>query len=144
MARHHVAFTTPAAAINAAYVDLRTTASSRARLLEFGFFSTAATANTISLERSTTVGTASTTVIPQPGDVGDATSTTLVGTAWSSAPASTSVPLRQIVLAANVSAGVIWTWNDGDLTVPVSASLVVINRGAAAGAICRGYWVFAD
>lgn len=142
MARYHVAFTTPAAAAGAAFADLRSGASDRVRVLEVGLFHTAATASTPSLERSTTLGTASTTVQPQPGEPGDAPCNAVVGTAWSVAPASTAVPLRRVSLPANIGAGIIWTFGFGDLVIPVGASLVLMNRAAGAAGVCAGYITF--
>lgn len=141
MARYHVAFTTVAAATNAAIVDLRS-GTPRLRLLELGLFNAAATACTAQLERTSTLGTASTTIVPVAGDPGDSASTALAGTAWSVAPANTGVPVRGIVLAANISAGVIWTFGYGDMVVAAAASLCVFNRGAATNGIMRGYMVF--
>lgn len=139
MAKYHAAFTTAAAANAAAYVDFRTASTDRAKVLELSISSTAATANLWSLARSTTLGTTSTTVLGQPGDPGDPAATLVLGTAWSVAPASTAVPLRELQGSATIGAGVIWTFALGDLVIPVSSSLVIFNRGGATGAICRGY-----
>lgn len=142
MARYHVAFTTPAAAAGAAFADLRAGASDRVRVLEIGLFHTAATASTPSLERSTTLGTTSTTVVPQPGDPAEPACNAVVGTAWSAAPASTAVPMRRVGLPANIGAGIIWTFGYGDLLIPVNGSLVLMNRAAGAAGICTGYITF--
>lgn len=80
MARYHAAFTTRAALTATALIDIRTTASDRVRVLEVGIFNTAATAVICSVERQTTLGTTSATVIPQAGEPGDAAATALVGT----------------------------------------------------------------
>jgi hypothetical protein len=141
MARYHVAFTTAAAATNTALVDIRTASTDRVRVLEIGLFNTAATAATVSVERQTTLGTTSTTVVPQAGEPGDPAATVLIGTAWSSAPASTAVPLRRMTVPANIGGGVIWTFGYGDLVIPVSSSILVMNRGAATTGIMVGYFV---
>lgn len=142
MVRYHVAGATPAAAAGAALLDIRAGSAPRLRVLEIGLFNTAATAaNPISIERSTTLGTASTTVVPQAGDPADSAATSLIGTAWSVAPASTAVPLRRAVLPANIGAGIIWTFGYGDMVIPGSGSLVVMNRGAAAAGIMSFYVV---
>ncbi len=142
MARYHVGFTTVAAAAGAAYFDIRTVATDRVRVLEIGVFSTAGTANLMELARATTVGTASTTVVPVAGDPAESAATAVVGTAWSAAPASTAVPIRSVQLPANVGSGVIWVFAFGDLVIPVSSSIVAINRGAVAGPVSRGYVLF--
>lgn len=142
MSRYHVGFTTAAAAAAAALFDIRTNTTDRAKILEIGIFNTAATAATISLERQTTLGTATTTIVPQQGEPGDPAATILIGTAWSVAPASTAVPLRRFVLTANIGSGIIWTFGLGDLVVPVSSSIILMNRGAAASGILTGYVTF--
>ena len=141
MARYECAFVTPAAATNAALFDIRTSAGVRTRVLEIGLFSTAATAVTPSLERSTTLGTTSTTVVPQATEPGDPSAVSVIGTAWSVAPASTAVPLRRIALPANIGAGFIWTFGNGGLVIPVSSSLVIMNRLGTTGPIMNGYVV---
>lgn len=141
MARYECAFATPAAATNAALFDIRTGATERIRVLEIGLFSTAATTVTPSAERSTTLGTTSTTVVPQPLDTGDATATSVIGTAWSVAPASTAVPLRRIALPANIGAGFIWTFGGSGLVIPTSSSLVIMNRLGTTGPVMNGYVV---
>lgn len=132
MARYQVAGISSTLAAAGNFFDIRTTSTDRVRVLEIGVFQSAATASTIFVARSTTLGTASTTVVPVAGEPGDAAATALVGTAWSVAPASTAVPVRRINFPANVGAGVIWTFGLGDLVVPVSASLLVYSTAAAA------------
>lgn len=141
MAIYHTGFTTAAPATNVAFLDIRTAATPRVRVLEIGIFNTAATTCIVSLERQTTLGTTSTTVVPQPGDTGDATSTVLLGTAWSAAPASTAVPLRRITLSAAIGAGVIWTFGKNDLVIPASSSLILMNRAGTTAGIMTGYVV---
>ena len=142
MSRYHVGFVTAAAAAAAALFDIRTNTTARAKILEIGMFCTAATAVTLSLERQTTLGTASTTVVPQAGEPGDPAATALLGTAWSVAPASTAVPLRRMAIPANIGAGVIWTFGIGDLIIPISSSIIMMNRGGAASGIMTGYVTF--
>lgn len=144
MPKFHAAFTTAATAAGAAVVDFRTTAASRARVLEIGLFSTAATALTLEVARSTTLGTASTTVVPIAGDPSDPAATLVVGTAWSAAPAATGVGVRGMTIPPNAGAGVIWSFGLGDLVIAVSSSLVIMNRGGAAGPICRGYITYVE
>lgn len=139
MARYQVGFTTLASATNVALFDIRTGAADRVRVLEIGLWNVAATSVTLSLERQTTLGTTSTTVVPQAGDPAESAATSLIGTAWSVAPASTAVPMRRVVLPANVGAGVIFPFGFGDLVIPVSSSLLIMNRGAASSGIMNGY-----
>lgn len=137
MPRYHAAITSRAALVNTVLFDIRTNAVKRVRVLEIGIFNAAATTTTLQIERSTTIGTASTTVAPQPGDPADVASTALIGTAFSAEPASTSVPMRRIVLPANIAAGIIWTFGaNDDLIIPVSSSLIVMARVASGVTAC--------
>lgn len=142
MARYHLGFTTPAAAANAALVDVLCNASIRARVLEIGLFNTAATAATLTLERTTAIGTRTTPVNPVPGDTGDGTPATAnVATAWSVQPTFSGTAMRRYQLAAVIGAGVVWTFGMGDLVVPLSGSLAVVNRGGAATGVLAGHIV---
>ena len=76
-----------------------------------------------------------------PLDTGDATATSVIGTAWSVAPASTAVPLRRIALPANIGAGFIWTFGGSGLVIPTSSSLVIMNRLGTTGPVMNGYVV---
>jgi hypothetical protein len=145
-ATYTCAVRTPAAAAGATYCDLRTTSTDRARIREIGVSSSAATLSSLGLIRSATIGTTSTTTIGQAQEPGEAAGTVLIGTAWSSAPTiSTNVYLRRFAIPATAGAGVIWTWPyDAPLVVPVSASILLWNFGAAAGAACDVYWVWEE
>ena len=140
MARYSCGFTTTATAAGAAIADLKTTAAERAYVREIGLFLNAATASSIGLYRPSTVGTQSTTVAGQPVDAADAAATALLGTAWSGAPAvSTNVPLRKAALPAAIGNGIIWTFSDRGLVIPVSSSLLIWNWGAGANSVLNGY-----
>lgn len=142
MARYECAFTTGAAATNAAIFDIRTSANIRTRVLEIGLFSTAATAVTPTIERQTTLGTTSTTFTPSADEPNDPTAQTVIGTAWSVAPAgSTTLQFRRIALPANIGAGVIWTFGGSGLIIPVSSSIVIMNRLGTTGPVMNGYVV---
>lgn len=142
MARYSAAFTSGSPSSGAAYADLRAASTDRVFLLEVGLFATTAASMTVELARHTTQGTASTSLAGQPEDPADATATAVVGTAWSVAPASTAVPLRGYVSSANIGAGIIWTFGDGGLVVSVSTAIGLFAR--AAGAVCRGYFVWSE
>ena len=148
MARYELGVTTPAAAAGAAYLDIRTGANDRVSILEFGMFTTAATATSFGLIRPATIGTASTSQAAVSGDAAtpNATSATVIGTAWSAAATISGTPayLRRMTAAGNIGSGAIFTWPLYGLTVPVSSSLLVWNFGAAAGAACSAYVVFEE
>lgn len=140
MARYQVAFTTVAAAAGAGLVDVLA-GTDRVHVLELCLTNVAATSATFELGRSTTLGTQTTPQIPEKGDPADSAALAKVATAWSVAPASTGVPIRGITTPANIGGGVIWTFGYGDLLIAPAAALVVINRGAVATGIMRGYFV---
>lgn len=132
MALYHVGGVGVAApAIGGAVFDLRPAASDRVSIREIAIFLTAATLAGVSLERSTTPGTASTTVVPQAGDPANGAATALVGTAFSVAPVGSGIPLRRGHIPANIGAGIVWTFAYGDLIVASAAPLAVYNRGPA-------------
>jgi hypothetical protein len=58
---------------------------------------------------------------------------TLLDTTWSAAPTLAALDLRSVPLAAAIGAGIVYTWPDTPLVIPVSGGLVIAN-GNAAGA----------
>jgi hypothetical protein len=134
MATYSAAVTTPAAATVAPYCTIRAGASSRARILEIGVFTNAATSSSISLQRATNTFVATTSLVGQPYDLGDPTSIAAVDTTWSTAPTITTAnKIRQIVLPASIGAGVIWTFDDLVVGPAGTAGLVLWNFGAGTG-----------
>ncbi len=106
MARYHIGFTTVAAAAGAAYADLKAGAADRVRILEIGIFNTAATSSIVELQRETTVGNQTTTIVPAPGDTADGAAASVVATAWTTTlPASTAVPMRSVQLPGTSGLG---------------------------------------
>lgn len=132
MARYTIAVTGAAAAANAALADLAAAASDQVSLLELHLFNTAATLSDIALARTTAIGTRTTptTVVPEDPTKPPGTATSAV--AWSVAPTISATNMRAATLPANIGAGIMWTWAVGQLIVPVSGSIVVVNRGAGA------------
>lgn len=123
---------TPAAAAGAAYAALRTAAGHRARIRQIDAYVNAATASSVGLVRSASVGTASTSVLGQAWETGDAAAVSNVDTAWSAAPTAGSVFLKRYVSPATIGSGVIWTFPAG-LVVPISSSILLWNYGGSAG-----------
>lgn len=142
MARYSLGITTPAAAAGAAYANLISAAGERLYVREIGLFLNAATASSIGLIRPATVGTATSPVAGQAVDAADAAATGTVGTAWSAAGTIGSNYLRKITLPAAIGNGIIWTFGERDLVVPVSSCLFLWNFGAAAGSVLNGYIVW--
>lgn len=148
MARYSLGFTKASISAAGAIVDIATASTDRARILELGFFVTAAGGTTpvmvVGLSRTTAVGTRTspTTVLAE--DPGDAAGTVTSATAWSVAPTLASTPLRRLTVNA-VGAGVIWTWpTAGGLIAPVSASIAlhaVSVTGTTPSFTLDGYFV---
>jgi len=138
--RWSAAVATPAAAAGAAFATIAAPAGSRARITEIGFFNNAGTIGSVQLIRANNTYVATTTVSPVPDNPDDPVGTTLVSTAWSTAPTIQTVPLRRITLPPSSAAGVIWQFED--LVVgPVGAgqALVLWNFGTAAASVLQLY-----
>lgn len=129
MARYSLGFTKSGIAAAGAIVDIATAASDRARILELGFFVTAATGTTpvmvVGLSRTTLVGTRTSPVTVLAEEVADAAGTVTMATAWTVAPTLAANPFKRLTVNA-VGAGVIWTWpSAGGLSLPVSGSVAL-------------------
>lgn len=126
--------------------DIRTSSTVEAKILEIGITIGGTSNSEIGLIRSNTVGTASTSVNGEKTDVASIASATVIGTAWSSAPTISGTPyIRQAYIGGTVGNGFIWTWSDrAPLIVPVSASVLVWNTGAAQMSIVRGWVVWEE
>jgi len=122
----------------AAYATLHTAATQRCLIREIGLWTTAATASTIQLARPGNTPVASTSTLGSAIDPADAASGINVDTAWSTAP-TLGAKLRTVVLPATIGAGVIWTFYDMPLVIPVSSYLVFWNSGGATASILNGY-----
>lgn len=141
MSRYTIGVRTPAAAAGAAYCQIRTTSNKPVYLLELGVFTSAATATSVGIGRPATEGTASTTAAFLPEKLGDVAGVTLMATAWSAAATAPASYLRRVTTPANTGAGFIFQWPPNSLLIPVSASIILWNFGAAAGAACDVYAV---
>lgn len=147
MARYEVRVRTPAAGAGAAYWDLKTPAGRQARLLELGVSLVAATASLIGLARQSGGSVQTTSVVGQAVDPLSAASTVTIGSAWSTPPVAPVAPaqyMRAFGLPAQIGAGLIWTWGENGLLVPVSAGLAIMNLGAAAGSALDVYAVWEE
>lgn len=113
--------------------QLRAAATQRVFLLELGVFVEAAptAAPVIRLNRPTAVGATFTSVTPQSEDPGNAAAVTVLDTAATTAPTLAATDMRRVPLAAAVGAGIVWTWYDTPLVIPVSGALDVVNAIAA-------------
>lgn len=114
----------------AAGLEIRTSATERAKILEITITMAAATASLFGIGRPQAIGVTPTTpvtVIPE--DFAEPAGSTQTALAWATPP---TVPLfffRRINLPATIGAGRVITFPRG-LVIPVSSSLVIWNLAA--------------
>ena len=110
-----------------ASLELRTTASVKARVLEVSLVQATATAASYGLGRPAAQGvTPATTSTFQRDDSADPACVTTASLTWGTSPTAPTSYHRRWNSAATIGLGIIWTFPRG-LIVPVSASLVVFN-----------------
>ena len=139
-------FTTSSASAGAAYADIRTSSTVPISILEIGMAIAAGTNTEPGLIRSATVGTASTSYTPEKANPATAAAASSLSSAWSSVPtiAGTPLYLRQGYIGGTVGNGLIWTWDEDQLIVPVSSSILIWNYGAAQGAAMRVWFTWKE
>jgi len=143
MPTYEVATTTAAIGTAAAYVTLNTTAARRAAIREFGMFAGTAVSCAIGEGIPANTPVATTTIIPQPKDAADATSTALLGSAWSTPPTAPTVFRRETILGAAVGAGVIWKFSLDERTWLAKSTWEVLwNFGATTSAPLTCYYEY--
>lgn len=143
MPTFEVGTTTAAIGTAAAYVTLNTTANRRAAVREIGVFAGTAVACSVGEGIPANTPVASTTIVPVAKDAGDAASTALLGTAWSTAPTAPSVFRRQTILGAAVGAGTIWKFALDERTVLAKSTWAVLwNFGASTSAPMTTYFEY--
>lgn len=143
MAKFSIGFSSAAAAAGAAYAAFRAP-TRQSKIIEIGLSCNAATASLISLFRNTAAGYAASTTSSagQQENPADAAGTSVVDTAWTTAPTVTAASrLRRFQLAAAIGAGCIWYFQDGLWVRNATAldNLVIWNEGASAGSVLNGY-----
>lgn len=148
MARYSIGFQSAAAAAGAAYAAFRAP-TRNSRLVEIGVSCNAATASSISLFRNTAAGYAASTSssVGQQENPIDAAGTSLVDSAWTTAPTITAASrIRRFGLPATIGAGLIWTFPAGVWVRNATATdiLVLWNEGASAGSVLNGYCVWEE
>lgn len=131
MARYSLASRTSNVTTGNACWELRSSSTDRLYVREIGITLAAATATTLGLGRPAAIGvtpTSPVTVLPM--DTGDPAGTGTVALAWGTGPTIPTQFLRRIGLPATIGAGIIWTFSDRGLVVPVSSSLILWNLSA--------------
>jgi hypothetical protein len=123
---------TGAGSVTLPFASLYGTAGSKQRIVEIGIFNTTTTACAIKLVRLSTIGTRGTAITPGATDQSDpATVQATAYQAHSVAPTFTDIG-RRAQIGAAIGAGIIWTWNDNELTIAaasVNAGIGLIGDG---------------
>lgn len=125
--------------------QLRAASTQRVELLELGVAVSTGPPSTnpqFRLVRAATLGTSTATVTPQPEDPGNAPAVTLLDTTWSTAPTLAANDLRSFPVPASIGAGIVWTWYDKPLTIPISGGLCIVNLNAT-GATLGSFSIYA-
>lgn len=144
MALYSLGINTTAAASAAAYAELRSS-TQRMYLREIGFFCNAATSSSVGLGRPAAIGVTPTSPITGlQVDSADAAPGGTTAIAWGTAPTVPANFLRRVVLPATIGAGLIWTFNRGELVIPASNSLVLWNFGASTASVLAAYFVWEE
>jgi hypothetical protein len=115
--------------------QLRNTGTAeRLEIVEIGIsISTApTTAPSFYLARASAVGTITTTMVGQPHDTAETTAQGSLDSVFSAAPTiNTALPLRQLGLPVTAGSGLIWTFYDKPLIVPINLGLCIVNANAS-------------
>jgi len=127
MAIYSLANRTSSGTSGAAALEIRTTSTDRAAILEIGIFLAAATASTYGIGRPQAIGVTPTTpVTVLAEDYAAPAGTVQTALAWGTGPTVPTYFFRRIALPATIGTGVIWTFPRG-LIIPVSSSIVLWN-----------------
>lgn len=131
MARYTLGARTSNVTTGAACWELRSTTTDRLFVREIGITLAAATASTFGLGRPAAIGVTPTSpVTVVASDPGNPAGTGTVALAWGTGPTIPTAFIRRIGLPATIGAGVIWTFSDVGLVVPISSSLILWNLSA--------------
>ena len=143
--RFQVGVRTPAATTGAAYATIHTGASYRARILEIGVATSAATLSSIGLGTPANTPVATTSTLGQVYDTADGVATTNADTAWSTAPTAPTIFMRRFAIPATSGAGLIWTFDPtAPLILAKSSWLCLWNFGGSTAAACDVYFVWEE
>jgi hypothetical protein len=118
--------TTTFTSTTTACIEWRTAATDRPRVMEIGYVSATATAQTLGLGRPQAIGTTPVNVLFQAEDPGDAASTVNGSLSWAVSPTIPLIYLRRFNLPATLGSGIVFTFPRG-LVIPISSSLVLWN-----------------
>jgi hypothetical protein len=120
-------------AANTTMWQLKTAATSRARIFEIGLSIAVAPATAPSwrLARATAIGTSTATVTAEEEDPGGGAATAVLDTTWSTGPTVSATNMRLYATPITAGSGIVWTWPDHrPFIVPVSSGICIVNANA--------------
>ncbi len=85
------------------------------------------------LNRPTAIGATFTSITPQPEDGAVAAATSRLDHTITTPPTLAATDLREYATPNAIGSGIVWTWYDKPLYIPVGGSIAVVN-GNASGA----------
>lgn len=140
MHRYTLAGTCNATATSSAVrLEIRTGSTNRCKVCELHLFIGAATASILAIARANAQGvtpTSPVSLLPEVPEDLPATTLTQVATAWGTAPTLTTAnQLRRVNMAAAIGGGILWTFGEAGLMIPISSSLLVFNVAAASAVV---------
>jgi hypothetical protein len=109
-----------------AWVEWRTAAALRMRILEISVIQVTATAESIGLGRPQAIGITPVNVLFQVDDPADPVSIMNGSLSWATSPTVPLIFHRRWNSAATAGVGIVWTFPRG-LVVPISSSMVLWN-----------------
>jgi len=148
MAWYEIGWVTTATASGTPLAAIRAP-TRNSRIWEIGYGLNAATATLASLFRNTngSYAASTSTSVGQQENPADAAGTTLVDTAWSTAPTITAASrIRRFQLPATIGASLIWTFRNGLWVRSATATdiLVLWNEGGSSCSVLNGYCIWEE
>jgi hypothetical protein len=107
--------------------EIRTSSAVRAFIKEIGIFLAAATASTYGLGRPGAIGVTPTSPVSLLAEDNSAAAASQSALAWGTGPTVPTNFFRRIGFPATIGSGVIWTFGEPGLLIPVSNSIVLWN-----------------
>lgn len=138
MPTYSTAVTATAAAASAAtYATVHTGGSNRAKIRKMVMTTNATTTTNVGLIKSSNTPVATTSTTPIPHDAADHAATTLMDTAWSTAPTIGTNYIETFTLGPAIGAGLTDKWALDEVIILATAVwLVFWNWGGSAGSAC--------
>lgn len=131
-------------AANTIMWQLRAASTNRMTLVELGLSVNAAptTGPSWRLNRPSAVGATFTSITPQAEDPDVVAAVGRLDTVMGTLPTPGATDLRQYTTPNAIGSGIVWTWYDEPLRIPLSGSIAIINANAT-GATLGSFLIYA-